>query len=82
MKKGEIWLINSDPQIGDEIKKIRPAVIISSNNLGGLALRIIAPISSSLKRSYSWHVDLTPSSQNGLKKESFIDHLQIHSIYW
>lgn len=29
--RGEIWWINFDPSIGQEIKKKRPAVIISNN---------------------------------------------------
>lgn len=44
MKRKEIWLINLDPDIGAEIKKTRPCLIISSNDLGNLPLRIIAPI--------------------------------------
>jgi mRNA-degrading endonuclease toxin of MazEF toxin-antitoxin module len=28
-KRGEIWLANFDPTLGTEIKKIRPAVILS-----------------------------------------------------
>jgi len=35
-KRGEIWLINLDPTIGAEIKKTRPAVVISSDGLGRL----------------------------------------------
>lgn len=29
MRRGEIWLINLDPTVGAEIKKTRPAVIVS-----------------------------------------------------
>jgi len=28
MKRGEVWLVNFDPQIGSEIKKARPGVIV------------------------------------------------------
>jgi len=28
-KRGEIWLVNFDPTIGTEIKKIRPAIVVS-----------------------------------------------------
>ena len=28
MKRGEVWLVNFDPQLGSEIKKQRPAVIV------------------------------------------------------
>ena len=36
MKRGEVWLVNLDPTIGAEIKKTRPAVIISSDLVGVL----------------------------------------------
>jgi mRNA interferase MazF len=44
MKQGEIWLINLDPTLGAEIKKIRPAVIVNDDALGKLPLKIIVPI--------------------------------------
>jgi mRNA interferase MazF len=31
MNRGEVWWINFDPSIGGEIKKERPAVIVSNN---------------------------------------------------
>jgi len=34
MKQGEVWLINLDPTIGAEIKKTRPAIIVSDDSLG------------------------------------------------
>lgn len=32
-KRGEIWLVRFDPSVGDEIKKERPAVVLSSTRL-------------------------------------------------
>ena len=40
MKQGEVWIINLDPTIGSEIKKARPAIVVSDNALGKLPLRI------------------------------------------
>ena len=82
MKQNEIWLINLDPTIGAEIKKIRPAVIINDNALGKLPLKIIVPITD-WKEQYSlapWMVKIEPSSQNGLAKTSSIDCFQIRSV--
>lgn len=31
MKRGEVWWINFDPSIGGEIRKTRPAVILSND---------------------------------------------------
>ena len=41
MRQSEIWLINLDPTIGAEIKKIRPAIIVNDDSLGKLPLKII-----------------------------------------
>jgi mRNA interferase MazF len=43
-KRGEIWLVNFNPTVGAEIKKVRPAVVISSDSVGKLPIKLIAPI--------------------------------------
>jgi len=65
-KRSEIWLVNLDPTIGAEIKKSRPAVIISSDSIGILPIRLIAPITGWDDR-YSgniWHILITPDATN------------------
>lgn len=82
MKQNEIWLINLDPTIGAEIKKIRPAVIINDNALGKLPLKIIVPITD-WKDHYQiapWMVKILPTIENGLTKVSSIDCFQIRSV--
>lgn len=44
INRGEVWLVNLDPTIGQEIKKTRPAVVVSSNSIGRLPLKIVVPI--------------------------------------
>ena len=34
ISRGEVWLVNLDPTIGDEIRKMRPAVVVSRDALG------------------------------------------------
>lgn len=82
MKRSEIWLINLDPAIGAEIKKTRPAVIVSANGLGKLPLRVIIPITD-WKDHYSvaeWMVKLIPDSANNLSKVSSADCFQVRSV--
>ena len=43
MYRGEVWLINLDPTMGAEIRKTRPAVIVSSDAVGVLPLRVVVP---------------------------------------
>ena len=82
MKQGEIWQIKLDPVIGAEMKKTRPALIISVDALGKLPLKIIAPITEWKDNygNYPWMVKIVPSTKNGLIKESAIDCFQIRSV--
>jgi len=81
-KRGEIWLVNFDPTVGAEIKKVRPAVVISSDSVGKLPIKLIAPITD-WKTYFSanfWPVKIEPNSINGLNKASAIDTLQLRGV--
>lgn len=80
--RGDIWIVNFDPTIGAEIKKKRPAVIISSDAVGILPVKIVAPITEWDVRFARnlWHVRIDPDRQNGLAKSSAIDALQVRSV--
>jgi mRNA interferase MazF len=39
-KRGDIWLTNFDPTVGAEIKKVRPAIIVSSDGVGKLPIKM------------------------------------------
>ena len=80
MKQGEIWLVNFTPQVGQEIKKTRPAIILNPDSIGVLELKIVVPITEQLRLQKQWHVPLHPSKKNGLNKESLADCFQIKSI--
>lgn len=80
--RGEVWLVDFDPTRGAEIRKIRPAVVISSDNIGKLPLKLVVPITD-WKSHYAhiqWFVQLLPNSTNGLVKESGADAFQIKSL--
>lgn len=81
-QRGEVWLVNFDPTIGSEIKKIRPAAVISSNAVGKLPIKLVAPITD-WKSSFSenvWHIKIEPNITNGLNKISAIDALQLRGV--
>jgi mRNA interferase MazF len=81
-KRGEIWLVNLDPTVGAEIKKTRPAIVISSDYIGKLPLKLVVPITD-WKDSFAldlWHISLDPSNENGLTKPSAADALQVRSL--
>jgi mRNA interferase MazF len=68
--------------VGAEIQKIRPAVILSSDEIGRLPLKIVVPITD-WKPTYatlSWFVFLAGSTVNGLAKDSGADAFQVKSV--
>ena len=82
MKQGEIWLINLDPTVGAEIRKIRPAIIVNDNSLGILPLKIIVPVTD-WKAKYEiapWIVKIIHDAENKLLKESSADCFQVRSV--
>ncbi|HYD90254.1 MAG TPA: type II toxin-antitoxin system PemK/MazF family toxin, partial [Flavobacterium sp.] len=46
----EIFLINLDPTKGSEIKKTRPCVVISPDEMHFLSTVIIAPMTTKIKK--------------------------------
>jgi mRNA interferase MazF len=81
-KRGEIWLVNLDPTVGAEIKKTRPAIVVSSDYIGKLPLKLVVPITD-WKDSFAsdiWHIRLDPTDENGLTKLSAADALQSRSL--
>jgi mRNA interferase MazF len=81
-QRGEVWMVNFDPTIGTEIRKIRPAVVISSNTIGVLPIKLVAPITD-WKDWYAgnlWHIKLNPNTDNGLSKDSSVDTLQLRGV--
>ena len=82
MNRGEIWQVSFDPTVGAEIRKTRPAVIISSNTLGALALRVVVPLTGWRPEfaGAPWLVRMEPSHQNGLTKPSAADAFQVKSV--
>lgn len=80
--RGEVWLVNLDPTFGDEIRKQRPAVVMSRDALCVLALRAVVPFTDwrDKFRISDWLVRIDPSGANGLDKISAADTFQVRSV--
>lgn len=74
--------MNLSPTIGAEITKTKPSVIVSSNEIGILPLKVIAPITvyKAHYDSVPWMVELSPDAINNLSKKSVVDLSQMRSV--
>lgn len=81
-RRSEVWLVSFDPTVGAEIRKTRPAIVLSSDAVGRLPVKLVAPVTD-WKDYYApnvWHVRIEPEATNGLCKVSAVDALQLRGM--
>jgi mRNA interferase MazF len=63
MNRGDIYLVNFEPQVGSEIKKVRPAVIVSREPFNRLRRTVVVvPVSTAHSSTEFPLLVATPSS--------------------
>jgi mRNA interferase MazF len=73
IKRGEVWWINFDPSVGQEIKKKRPAIILSNDFSNKYLKRFqVVPVSSKIEKLYPSESIITI---NGNKSKAMADQL-------
>src|SRR5947208_14525393 len=78
-RRGSVYLVQFDPARGREIRKTRPAVVISNNHMNELAATVLVmPITAGHYSYYHW-IALHPP-EGGLKKPSSIVTEQIRAV--
>jgi mRNA interferase MazF len=66
MKRGEVWWVEFDPSIGSEIRKTRPAVIVSNDSANRHLLRVVViPLSTNTSRVYPGETLVTLEGKKG-----------------
>ena len=65
MNRFDVYLVSLDPTLGSEIRKSRPCVVISPDEMNrALATIIVAPMTSTI-RNYPTRVPVTFQSKHG-----------------
>lgn len=72
-RKGEVWWVSFDPAIGGEVKKTRPAIIMS-NNAANIAMNrvIVIPLTRNIARVYPGEAIVT---LNGEHRKAMADQI-------
>ncbi len=74
MRRGEAWWVNFDPSVGDEIRKERPAVILSSDDSNMILNRIqVVPMTTNVSRLYPGEAYVTV---NGIRHKCMADQIR------
>lgn len=72
-RRGEVWWVAFDPSIGGEIRKTRPAIVVSNDIANRLLNRVqVVPITSSIGRLYPSEAYVTV---NGERRKAMADQL-------
>jgi len=66
MNRGDVWWVNFEPSIGGEIRKKRPAIIVSNNASNKFLNRVqVIPITSNTDRLFPSEAYVTVAGKKG-----------------
>src|SRR5271169_4088976 len=76
-RRGEVWWVSFDPSVGGEIRKMRPAVVLSNDSANAALNRVIVvPISSQVAKVYPGETLIT---LNGEPRKAMADQIMTAS---
>lgn len=80
IKRGEIYWVNLDPTIGSEMRKTRPALVVSNdvNNLHAQTVTVL-PLTTSVEKVYPFEVRLE-AGVYGNKEAAKVKANQIRTV--
>jgi mRNA interferase MazF len=66
MNRGDVWWVNFEPSIGGEIRKKRPAIIVSNNAANKYLNRVqVVPVTGSTDRLFPSEAYVTVAGKKG-----------------
>ena len=66
MKRGEVWWVSFEPSVGGEIRKVRPAIIVSNDAANKFLNRVqVVPVTTKTDRVYPSEVLVTIGGKQG-----------------
>jgi len=80
--RGEVWRVAFNPTKGDEIQKLRPAIVISTDSFNPLKTKLVVPLTTWQERfsNAQWMVKIVADDNNGLDHDSAADALQLRCV--
>lgn len=68
-RRGEVWWVSFDPSVGGEIRKTRPALVLSNNAANAVLNRVIVvPLSSQTAKIYPGEAMVTLNGEHSKAK--------------
>ncbi len=84
LKTGDLYQVNLDPTLGDEIKKTRPVVVLNPGHEKNLRLAIVVPVTAwkALWESNPFFLTIDPKPHHGLRKKSAVDCFRLVILWY
>jgi len=68
-RRGEVWWVSFDPSVGGEIRKTRPAIVLSNNAANAALNRVIViPLTSQTEKLYPGEALITLNGEQSKAK--------------
>lgn len=78
--RGDVWLTDLEPTVGNEQGGRRPTIVVSSDGYNGRRVRVVVVVPvTRTNRGYPTHLEL-PSGSGGLDRRSFAMTEQIRVV--
>lgn len=71
VRRGEVWWVRLDPTVGHEIRKTRPCLVVSPDQMNRHGILVIVPLTSGTERRFR-----VPTSVSGKIGAAAVDQIR------